>query len=116
MLTLAHADAKTADGKPLVDAVFTGHPSGLSLPGDAEKVAKPVSVAIGDKDLVTPISQVDAIRNTWRSLGDISTAVVVYPGAGHGFCVRVDPNNKNQFRQSQEAEEQALKWFKEYLG
>ncbi|KAG4252932.1 hypothetical protein FPRO03_08381 [Fusarium proliferatum] len=116
VLALTHPDAKTADGKPLVDVVFTGHPSGLCLPGDARKVTKPVSVAIGDKDLVMPISQINVIKTTWQSLGDISTEVVIYPGAGHGFCVRVDPNNENQYRQSQEAEEQALRWFGKYLG
>ncbi|KAF4956887.1 hypothetical protein FGADI_3490 [Fusarium gaditjirri] len=116
VLTLAHSDAKTADGMPLVDAVFTGHPSALSLPEDAEKITKPVSLAIGDNDQVTTVSQTDVIRNAWQTLQDIPTEIVVYPGAGHGFCVRADPNNKDQFRQSKEGEEQALKWFGKHLG
>ncbi|KAF4944282.1 hypothetical protein FSARC_14715 [Fusarium sarcochroum] len=116
VLTLTHSDFNTVDGKALVDAVFTGHPSGLALPDDAEKVTKPVAVAIGDKDQVTSMSQVNIMKNVWQRLGDIPTEVIVYPGAGHGFCVRVDPNNKNQFRQSKEAEEQALRWFDKHLG
>ncbi|EWG44916.1 hypothetical protein FVEG_05879 [Fusarium verticillioides 7600] len=116
VLFLTHPDARTAEGNPLVDAVFTGHPSGLCLPGDAEKVTKPVSVAIGDTDIVTSMSQIDVMKNVWQSLGDVPTEVVVYRGAGHGFCVRVDPSNQNQFQQSKEAEDQALRWFDKHLG
>lgn len=116
VMTLARSDVDTANGKPLVDAVFAGHPSGLSLPSDAENVTKPISVAIGDKDQVTPMSQVNVMRSVWQGLEDVPTELVVYPGAGHGFCVRVDSSNKNQFQQSEEAEEQALRWFEKYLG
>ncbi|CAJ0549945.1 Ff.00g065400.m01.CDS01 [Fusarium sp. VM40] len=116
VMTLARSDVDTANSKPLVDAVFAGHPSGLSLPGDAENVTKPISVAIGDKDQVTPMSQVNVMRSVWQGLEDVPIELVVYPGAGHGFCVRVDSNNKNQFQQSEEAEEQALRWFGKYLG
>ncbi|KAF5708561.1 Dienelactone hydrolase [Fusarium mundagurra] len=41
VLTLAYPESITEDGMPLVDAVFTGHPSGMSLPGDAEIVVYP---------------------------------------------------------------------------
>src|SRR5262245_54423022 len=38
------------DDKPLLDAAFTGHPSALSLPADAENVRRPLSMANGDHD------------------------------------------------------------------
>ncbi|CVK86991.1 hypothetical protein FPRO06_06286 [Fusarium proliferatum] len=115
VLTLAHPDSITKNGIPLVDAVFTGHPSGMSLPGDAEQIIKPVSVAIGDRDIVTSMSRVNLMKETWRDL-DTPTEMVVYPGAGHGFCVRVDEKNENLFQQSKEAEKQALDWFATHFG
>ena len=116
VLTLTHPGVVSKDGRQLVDAVFTGHPSALSLPGDVDKITKPVSVAIGDKDKVTPMKQVKLIQDTWARIGnDVATEVVVYPGAGHGFCVRVDPRNENQFQQSKDAEVQAVAWFQRHL-
>ncbi|EWG42591.1 hypothetical protein FVEG_15456 [Fusarium verticillioides 7600] len=115
VLTLAHPESLTEDGIPLVDAVFTGHPSGMSLPGDAEPIVRPVSVAIGDRDIVTSMSQFNVMKETWKDL-DTPTEVVVYPGAGHGFCVRVNEKNKNLFQQSKEAEKQALDWFAMHFG
>jgi dienelactone hydrolase len=81
-----------------------------------EKVAKPVSVAVGDQDVVMSLAQVDVMKKIWADdLKDVATEVVVYPGAGHGFCVRVDPKNKNLLQQSLDAEQQAIKWFTKYL-
>ncbi|KAF5587105.1 dienelactone hydrolase family [Fusarium subglutinans] len=115
VLTLAHPESITKGGIPLVDAVFTGHPSGMSLPGDADTIIKPVSVAIGDRDIVTSMSQVNVMKEAWKNL-KTPTEVVVYPGAGHGFCVRVDDKNENLFQQSKEVEKQALDWFATYFG
>ncbi|KAF5632036.1 Dienelactone hydrolase [Fusarium sp. NRRL 52700] len=115
VLTLAHPESITEDGMPLVDAVFTGHPSGISLPADAKSIVKPVSVAIGDRDNFMSISQVNVMKEIWKDL-DTDTQVVVYPGAGHGFCVRVDKKNENLSQQSREAEKQALDWFMKHLG
>ncbi|EGR51757.1 uncharacterized protein TRIREDRAFT_33169, partial [Trichoderma reesei QM6a] len=39
VILLAHGD--TIDGRPLIDAGFTGHPSLLSIPGDIEKLKVP---------------------------------------------------------------------------
>ncbi|KAF5974376.1 Dienelactone hydrolase [Fusarium coicis] len=107
VLTLAHPESLTEDGISLVNAVFTGHPSGMSLPGDAEPIIRPVSVAIGDRDIVMSMSQVNVMKETWKDL-EMPTEVVVYPGAGHGFCVRVDEKSKNLFQQSKEAEKHVL--------
>ncbi|KAK9783795.1 hypothetical protein SCAR479_00354 [Seiridium cardinale] len=116
VMSLAHPESVAANGKQLVDTVFTGHPDALSLPDDAGKVMRPVSTAIGDKDMVTPMSQVDVIKKTWRTLEDVPTEVQVYAGADHGFCIRVDPHNKNHTQQSKEAEEQGMRCFNKHLG
>lgn len=116
VLTLTHPHVVTTDGQALVEAVFTGHPSALSLPSDVAAITKPSSIAIGDKDVVMPLSHTTLVQEAWSTLGeDMATEVVIYPGAGHGFCVRVDPKNANEFAQSKEAEEQAVRWFTKHL-
>jgi dienelactone hydrolase len=114
VFTLAHQESVTADGKPLVDAVFTGHPSLISLPTDAQKVTQAFSIALGEKDGYLSLEQLDVIKKAFNENSHPSE-VVVYPSAGHGFCTRVDPRNENQFRQSKEAEDQAVAWFQKHL-
>jgi dienelactone hydrolase len=113
VIKLAHGE-NADNGKPLVDAVYTGHPSQLSIPDEIERVRKPVSIAVGDKDAVLVQSQVEQIK---RILQDKRTEseVRVYPGAGHGFCVRADPLNDDVTQQSLEAEQQAIKWFLQHF-
>jgi dienelactone hydrolase len=115
VLTLTHPESLTEDGMLLVNAVFTGHPSGMSLPGDEEPIIRPVSFAIGDRNIVMSMSQVNVMKETWKDL-ETPTEVVVYPGAGHVFCVRVDEKNKNLFQQIKEAEKQALDWSATHFG
>ncbi|KAF4501811.1 Dienelactone hydrolase [Fusarium agapanthi] len=100
ILTLAHPESITKEGMPLIDVVYIGHPSGMSLPEDVESIFKPVSVVLGDWDIChIHVSE-----------------VVVYPGAGNGFCVRVVEKNENLLQQSKEAEKQALDWFATHFG
>lgn len=111
---LAGKDGVTSTGKPLVDAVFTGHPSLLTLPGDIENVEKPYSVAIGDKDTVLRMKGVEQVKEI---LGKKSAPweVKVYEGAGHGFCVRADPTGVKTMEHSIASEEQAVKWYQAHL-
>src|SRR5690348_1293374 len=54
-------DEDRVNGKSLMDAGFTGHPSLMSLPGDIEKVKVPVSFALGDQDRAIPMKNVEII-------------------------------------------------------
>jgi dienelactone hydrolase len=116
VLFLAHGDSVTADGKPLVEAIFTAHPSVVSYPDDVEKVVRPASMAIGDRDMSVTMAQVAIVQKTWAEKKDVDTEVVVYPGANHGFTVRVDHFNENLLKQCQEAEDQAVKWFEKHFS
>lgn len=108
---------KASNGKPLLDAGFTAHPSSLTIPQDAEKITKPIAVAIGDQDFVLPMNQVDQMKQTWAKMQDnVDTEIRVYPGAGHGFSIRADPNSKDETKQSVEAEEQAISWFQKQFS
>jgi len=114
VVTLTHVDKGTEDGKWLVDAVFTGHPAMLAIPADLEKVARPLAIAIGDRDVWMPMAQVDMAKKVLSAV-DVAAEVAVYPGAGHGFCVRGDPQNSNQVQQAQEAEDYAISWFQKHI-
>lgn len=104
------------DGKPLVDAVFTAHPSNADIPGDFRNVRKPTSLAIGNRDIMLPPAKMRHVEEIWEELDGVETEIVGYPGAGHGFSVRADPLNAHQEKQSREAELQAVRWFEKHFG
>lgn len=114
-VNLAHG-LTTPDGKPLLDAGFTGHPSNLEIPAELEKVVKPVSFALAEKDMQVKAKQITQIKDAIAKLPEAyGGEVKVYPGAGHGFCVRADLLNKDAEAQALEAEEQAISWFQKHF-
>ncbi|KAL2842182.1 Alpha/Beta hydrolase protein [Aspergillus pseudoustus] len=117
---LAHGASTTIDSgsgsrsTPLINAGFTGHPSFLQVPGDIEKLVIPVSFALGDLDNVLKAESIPAVRRVVEAKEDEvgGGEVKVYPGAGHGFCVRADAtNDEASARRAAEAEEQAISFF-----
>jgi dienelactone hydrolase len=113
-VNLAHGGLAT-NGKPFIDAGFTGHPSALNIPGELKDVVKPLSLALAEKDMSLSLAQVEQIRKALKE-SSAEHEVIVYEGAGHGFCVRADLNNEKVMEQSIAAEEQAVNWFKEVFG
>lgn len=108
-IDLTHAPK---DGsKPLVDTCFVAHPSNLILPVDIEKVSRPLSVAIGDKDFVLREAGRKQVKGILKERENVRSEFVLYPGAGHGFSIRADPKNEKQAEQAAEAEDQAINWF-----
>jgi dienelactone hydrolase len=94
----------------LVHALFTAHPSMLSIPNDIEAIRKPLSIAVGDSDHLLSekqIRQIDQILERNAVLHE----VVIYEGAGHGFSIRIDRVNLKQAEQAVQAEKQAVDWF-----
>lgn len=116
IVKLAHGE-KAPNGKPLVDACFAAHPSNVAVPADVEKIVKPVAFAVGDKDFVMNMKQVQEVKKLWAGMQDkVETEVTIYPGAGHGFAVRADSHLQDAVRQATEAEEQAISWFKKHFA
>ncbi|KOS42307.1 hypothetical protein ACN38_g6833 [Penicillium nordicum] len=104
-----------SNGQLLLNAGFTGHPSLLEIPNEIEKIKIPVSFALGDKDIIVKSPQIEQIKQVFASdSGSGKGEVVVYEGAGHGFCVRADFVLEDASRQADEAENQALVWFEKY--
>jgi dienelactone hydrolase len=107
---------QAANGKPLIDAAFAAHPSSLAIPQDIEQVRKPMSVAIGTKDVLVDEKQGKRIEGILKSIDELESEVKFYDGAGHGFAVRGDKRNPKAAEQLDAAEAQAIGWFKRYFA
>jgi dienelactone hydrolase len=108
-------EVKTESGRPLVDAIFTAHPSNLNISQDIGNVRHNLSIAIGDDDGVMGIQQVREAEAILAAKPDINSEVVVYPGAKHGFSIRASKAkpDSQETRQAEEAEKQAINWFQQ---
>ncbi|KAK1763643.1 dienelactone hydrolase [Phialemonium atrogriseum] len=112
LTVLLAADADLVDGKPLIDAGFTGHPSRLDIPAEIEAIKKPVSFACAENDSQLPKEQADKIAAIVEAKGEGEKGEVVwYAGCGHGFCVRADSGFEDVAKQAAEAEDQCIRWF-----
>ena len=112
------ASCNQPGARPLVDAAFTAHPSGLSIPNDIHPVRVPLAIAIGDKDMALNMKGVDKIKRVLEpkaTNGDCHQEVRIYPGAKHAFATRGNPNEEKEGEMADQAEEQALEWFTRYL-
>ncbi|KAF2667175.1 alpha/beta-hydrolase [Microthyrium microscopicum] len=111
---LSHGE-KSSSGKPLVNASFTGHPSNCSFPAELQPVKQPLSIALGDLDINLGPKQVKVIEDTFKTLENVDTEIIMYPGAGHGFCIRADPG-REVIKQAEAAEKQAIDFFKKHFA
>lgn len=114
VVLLANPEHKV-DGKPMYDAGFTGHPSLLKVPREIEKIAIPISFAVGEKDnhISVPLDT-DVISKILEGKKESEQGEVrVYQGCGHGFCVRADAMAEGGLveKRAKEAEDQAIAWF-----
>lgn len=103
-----------SDKTPLITAGYTAHPSFVSAPDDLEKVAVPLSIAVGDKDINFNLKQIESAKEVLEKKKDIGE-VVVYPGAEHGFAVRAQVEYPELQEHAKQAEQQAIAWFDKYL-
>lgn len=98
------------DGKrlPLVDAVYTAHPSNMRVPGDVEAVSLPMSVAAGEIDARFPKDKVEVTREILerktREEGK-KHEMVWYEGCHYGWAVRGEKDDLVEGRKGLEAEE-----------
>ncbi|KAH8698341.1 dienelactone hydrolase family protein [Talaromyces proteolyticus] len=115
-VVLAHGTS-SVNGKPLIDAAFTGHPSMLDFPSDIEKIKIPTSFALAGEDFVVPASKIELIQKIIEAQPEETKGESkVYVGTGHGFCVRADHISVEKERAATEAEDQAVSWFLKYFA
>ncbi|KAI3572770.1 hypothetical protein IWW34DRAFT_856328 [Fusarium oxysporum f. sp. albedinis] len=93
---LAHGGL-ARNGKTLIDAAFTAHPSEIKVPEHIEKDVQKAAEILEKKK-------------------DVDSEVVIIPNAKHGFAVRGDPDNKEEKDMADQAEDQLVKWFAKYLS
>ena len=98
-----------------VDAAYACHPSLLSIPADITPVAKPTSVAVGEKDSLLDMKSVDQIREALEKTG-VPIEVKVYKDQVHGFALRSDWSSDEDKKAMDDAEKQGIEWFKKYLS
>ncbi|KAI1170102.1 dienelactone hydrolase family protein [Nemania sp. FL0916] len=109
------AEGLKVDGKPLIDAGFTAHPSFLTLFEDIEKITVPVSFALGEKDNMISVEQAKQLEKIVLNKPEGQKGESrVYTGYGHGFACRVDVTNEDP-KGAVEAEDQALEWFEKHF-
>jgi dienelactone hydrolase len=108
--------------EPLVAANFMAHPSGLKVPIDyvdaATKFHVPLSIALGDKDMMlskenAALLEAELRREYAGSEGRLEVAL--YENAGHGFAVRADKAKNEEDEAAGKAATQAVNFFKKYL-
>ncbi|KEF62894.1 uncharacterized protein A1O9_00868 [Exophiala aquamarina CBS 119918] len=111
---LAHGEVG-ADGRALIDAGFSAHPSALTIPKDIEGITLPYSVAVGDEDFALGPKLIQQLQDVLKSKKDVDSEVVVLRGAKHGFAVRADPADEAAMQASRDAEDQMAQWFERFL-
>ncbi|KAF5012765.1 hypothetical protein FDECE_1185 [Fusarium decemcellulare] len=113
-ILLAHGHQ--GQGQNLIDAAFAGHPSALSLPSDFDNITLPVSIAVGDNDSQFSIANVEKMKPVlYRKPESARGEIQVYPGAGHGFCVRAAMDTRGMAEQAAVAEDQCIAWFDKHF-
>ncbi|KAF3915024.1 hypothetical protein ABW21_db0200713 [Orbilia brochopaga] len=99
-----------------VDAIYAAHPSFLGIPNEVEMITKPVSFALGEKDAVVPLKNVEKIKGILSKKKDsLDSEVVVYEGMVHSFAVRSNPEFPEAKKGLEGSETQAVEWFTKHL-
>lgn len=111
---LAHGDT-ASNGKPLIDAAYTAHPSELDVPKDFENIKLPYCMVIGDIDMAMSLKKVQEAAQILEAKKDVDSEVVIIPKARHGFAVRASPDDKVEKEMADQAEDHMVKWFARYM-
>ncbi|EMR65257.1 putative dienelactone hydrolase family protein [Eutypa lata UCREL1] len=109
------ASGYKADGKPLIDAAFTAHPSMLTFYDDIEKIRIPTSFAVPTTDNQMSLEQAEGTRKIIEAKPEGQKGEMrIYEGYTHGFATRLDLG-KSDPEGPEEAEDQALAWFEKHF-
>lgn len=112
---LCGTSEKAANGKSLIDCGFTAHPSNLVNPADADAVILPLSVAVGDADILMPLKEAEQVKGILEAKKEGTHEMMILPGATHGFAVRARPDDEKAVQQGKQATEQGVSWFTKWF-
>lgn len=102
--------------EPLLDAMFTAHPSFIDVPKDIEALSVPTSVATGDNDMAMKAPLIQQMKEILEVKKKGDHEVIIYPGAKHGFSIRTRPEDKYEVECADKAETQAIEWFTRWFA
>ena len=103
-----------AHGK--VDAAVAMHPSLFAVPGDFDPITKPISIALGDKDSLVDANSRGGIQDSLAKKTDVPHEIRIYEDQVHGFALRGDWSDEKDKKAMDDATQQGIDWFKEYLA
>jgi len=82
-ILLTHPEAD-----PYVDCAVGHHPSFVKIPGEIEKIAKPVAIEVGDADTIFVQKDIEITKEIFKNKKDCE--IEVYEDQVHGFTIRGD--------------------------
>lgn len=100
-ILLCHGDAD-----PYVDAAVAFHPSFLSIPGEIEKIERPVDIEVGDQDALVKASDIETIQGIFHNKPQCH--IEVHPDQVHGFSVRGDLSIEKDRKAKEKGNENVL--------
>jgi len=98
-----------------VDAAVALHPSLVAVPGDFDPITKPISIGLGDKDSLVDHKTMGGIQDTLAKKTDVPHEIRIYEDQVHGFALRGDFSSEKDKKSMDEATQQGIEWFNEYL-
>ncbi|KAL3423928.1 dienelactone hydrolase family protein [Phlyctema vagabunda] len=99
-----------------VDAAYACHPSLISVPGDFEPIAKPISFAVGTEDSLLDSKTLGQIQDLLAKKTDIPHEIRIYEDQVHGFTLRSDWSSEKDRKAMDDSEKQGIEWFNKYLA
>ncbi|PVI00972.1 alpha/beta-hydrolase [Periconia macrospinosa] len=100
----------------LIDAAFVAHPSYIKVPDDVELIKVPISWSVGEEDMQMKGPDVQNMKTILEDKTDANHEVKLIPSAVHGFAIRNHPEDKEELRAAQLAEDQAVSWFSRWFS
>lgn len=113
-LRLGAESSKTADGKPLVDAIAFGHPS-LTREADYEQNRAPTLVLAPEHDQAYPKELKQLTFDAFQK-NDVWFNYVHFPGLHHSFCIRGSTKVEGERKGMIRAKNAVVDWFRQVLG
>lgn len=101
-----------AEGKG-IDVGFTAHPSFVDV-AELRGIKGPLAIAAAETDAIFPAEKRRESEDVLKELG-VPYQLCLYSGVEHGFAVRADLSGRARRFAKEQAFEQAVVWFNEWL-
>jgi len=115
VIRFLHPNNKSSSStSPTLDTGFLAHPSFVTVE-ELKAISGPLSIAAADSDPVFSVQKRRESEDILMEKGDLPWQICLYSGVGHGFAVRCDEENSREKFAMDQAFQQAVAWFDDYL-